>query len=54
MSAFAKRPGRLLDGMPYVPAAATDIRKTFARIKREMAERNKQPKVTPISKRKSA
>lgn len=26
----------------YVPAAATDIRKTFARVRREMAERKKQ------------
>lgn len=32
----------LLQGKPYVSAAATDIRKTFARIRREMKERQQR------------
>ena len=42
-------------GFKYVPANKTDISKTFARIRREMAEeeKRKQVNVTPI-KRKAA
>lgn len=38
----------------YVPAAATDVAKTFARARREMekAEDEKRAKVTTISKRR--
>ena len=36
----------------YVPSARTDIRKTFARIRREQTEQTKEreAKVTPITK----
>lgn len=40
----------------YVPAAKTDIRKTFARIRRELAEqqRAQDAKVKPIQQRRKA
>ena len=41
---------RLLDGMPYTPSHSTDIRKLFAKVKREQAE--KKAVVTPIRKQK--
>lgn len=43
----------------YTPAAATDLRKTFARIRRERAQRDAENraetarKVAPIARRKS-
>lgn len=42
-------------GFKYTPSGATDLRKTFARIKRELAEKAKdaQKNVTQI-KRKAA
>lgn len=40
----------------YVPAAKTDIRKTFARIRRQQAEaeRERVAKVKPLQRRKPA
>lgn len=32
----------------YTSAAKTDIRKTFARIRRELEAQKQQPKVTPM------
>jgi hypothetical protein len=32
----------LLDGMPYTKSYDTDIRRTFARVRREIAERKAQ------------
>lgn len=37
----------------YVPAAATDIRKTFARIRREMAAKQTEAKVVPLKKERA-
>lgn len=46
---------RLLDGMPYTPAHATDIRRLFARVKREIAEKERaEKKVTNIETRRRA
>ena len=48
---------RILDkAFRYVPAAATDIRKTFARVRKQIAEQKAatEAKVQPIIKRKSA
>jgi len=47
----------LLQGMPYVPACATDIRKLFERVRKEQAAENaavgKQlRKVVPMAQRK--
>jgi hypothetical protein len=37
----------------YIPAAKTDLRKTFARIKKELAEKEKAPRIIiPISRAK--
>lgn len=36
----------------YIPSVDTDIRKTFSRIKKELADKSKQIKnVTPIKKK---
>ena len=56
---------RLLDGMPYTPSVATDIRKTFARVDAEADWRSRlegakqvmktlsgRENVTPITSRK--
>lgn len=46
---------RLLDGMPYTPSHSTDIRKLFARVKREIADREREAKkVTNIDTRRRA
>lgn len=48
------KPTRLLDpAFRYVPARETDIRKTFARVRRELAqaEQARQAVVTPIKRR---
>jgi hypothetical protein len=46
---------RLLDGMPYVNSASTDIRKTFERIRREQKkERDAQERGASVSTIKSA
>jgi hypothetical protein len=50
------KPPSILDpNFKYTPANSTDLRKTFARIRREI-ERDKQPRkttvVVPISERK--
>lgn len=45
--------GRLLDGAPYIPSHETDIRKLFARVRKELAEKEKSKVVTPM-KRKTA
>lgn len=37
---------------PYVPANATDIRKTFARARKQQAEAAKVSVVVPIAKRR--
>jgi hypothetical protein len=36
------KPTRLLDGMPYVDSANTDIRKTFARVRKQLAEQRQK------------
>lgn len=38
----------------YVPASQTDIRKTFARIRKELAQKVEVQKVTPIKRKKVA
>jgi hypothetical protein len=46
----------LLKGKPYVPSWDTNIRKTFARIRRELRQAKPQPeaKVLPIKKKGKA
>lgn len=46
-------PKSILDpNFKYVPSTQTDLRKTFARIRREMKVAQPAPKVVPIRKKK--
>ena len=50
-----KPPKSILDPtFVYVPEAQTDVRKTFARIRREQKAQAEQPKVVPLKKAKSS